>query len=155
MRTTAVGYIRAQAAVAGLVNLVVNPAIDWLSSRHKGAQPIWGADGLVVNFVITSLILSTLVGVFAAWGVRREVRAGRLLSGNASSRWLHRLPTRGWLAGLTLGAAAAAVVIAVFWALHALGVTTLTLVALMAVKALYCGVLGFLVARWVILRQLV
>lgn len=146
---TAAGYIRTQAAVAGLINFVVNPAIDWLSSRQRGAQPIWGADGLVVNFVITSLILSTLVGLFSALGARR-------LAGDGSAtprRWLRRLPRRGWLAGLVLGAGAAAVVIALFWALHALGVTTLTLVALMIVKALYCGVLGFLVARWVILRE--
>lgn len=79
MATTA-AYIRTQAAVAGLINFVVNPAIDWLSLRHKGAQPIWGADGLVVNFVITSLILSTLVGIFAQWGVRREEGWSRALA---------------------------------------------------------------------------
>ena len=152
---TAAGYTRVQATVAGLINFVVNPAIDWLSSRHKGPQPIWSADGLVVNFVITSLILSTLVGVFAAWGVRRQICAGRLRPSHASSsRWLHRLPRRGWLAGLALGAAAAMVVIALFWASHALGVTTWPLVVLMAVKALYCGLLGFLVARWTVVRGL-
>ncbi|MCV7222996.1 hypothetical protein H7I95_19020 [Mycolicibacterium elephantis] len=152
---TTAAYIRTQAAVAGLINFVVNPAIDWLSLRHKGAQPIWGADGLVVNFVITSLILSTLVGIFAQWGVRREKKAGRVHSRNASSsRWLHRLPRRGWVAGPVLGAAAAVVVIALFWALHGLGMTKWSLAALMAVKAVYCGLLGFLVARWVISRHL-
>ncbi len=149
---TAAGYIRTQAAAAGLINLVVNPAIDWLSSRHRGPQPIWGADGLVVNFVITSLILSTLVGLFAGMGARREMRAGRLApDGTAGLRWL---PRHGWLAGLTLGAGAAVLVIAACWLLHAVGVTTLSLAGLMALKAVYCGVLSFLVARWVILRQL-
>ena len=144
------GYVRTQATVAGLINLVVNPAIDWLTSRHKGSQPIWGADGLVVNFVITSLILSTLVGVFSALGARRLADDGTV----TPPRWLRRLPRRGWLAGLTLGAGAAVVVIAACWLLHAAGVTTLSLAWLMAAKAVYCGVLGFLVAAWVILRSL-
>ena len=45
-------YIRVQATAAGLINAIVNPAIDWLTARHKGPQPIWGAEGLVVNFVL-------------------------------------------------------------------------------------------------------
>jgi hypothetical protein len=136
------GYLRTQATIAGLVNLVLNPAVDWLTSRHKPAQPVWGVEGLVVNFVITSLILSTLVGAFAAWGVRREARAGRL-----SAR---RTSQRGWLTGLGLGAAAAVVSVAAAWLLQAVGVATASLTALMLVKAVYSGVLGYLVAAWVI-----
>jgi hypothetical protein len=45
-------------------------------------------------------------------------------------------------------------VVVVFWALNAIGVRTMSLGWLMVIKALYCGALGFLVARWVILRQL-
>lgn len=138
------GYIRNQATSAGLVNLVVNPAIDWLTSRHKPPQPVWGLDGLVVNFVITSLVLSTLVGAFAAWGLRREARAGRLSVPEA--------PQRGWLAGLALGTGAATVTVAAMWLLHSIGVTTLSLLSLMLFKAVYSGVLGFLVAHSVIAR---
>jgi len=139
-------YVRVQATAAGLINAIVNPAIDWLTARHKGPQPIWGVEGLVVNFVITSLILSTLVGAFAAWGVRREVRAGRF-----SAR---RPPRRGWLVGLAFGVAAAVLAILVCGLAHAVGVTTLPLAGLMAIKAGYAGLLGFLVARSVILRYL-
>lgn len=153
---TTAAYVRTQATVAGLINVVVNPAIDWLSSRHKGPRPVWGADGLVVNFVITSLVLSTLVGAFTAWGVRRELRAGRIGSVGTAipARWLRRLPQRGWVAGLMLGAVAAVLAIAASWLLHAAGVTTLSLAGLMTVKAVYCGLLAFLVARRVIMRVL-
>lgn len=144
-------YVRTQATVAGAVNFVVNPAIDWIAMRHKGPQPVWGASGLVVNFAVTSLILSTLVGIFVAMGARRERRAGRLEHHpGVAPRWL---PQPGWLAGLTVGAAAAVLVVAVSWLLHQAGVTTLKLPGLMLVKAVYSGVLGFTVARWVILRQ--
>jgi hypothetical protein len=100
----------------------------------------------VINFVITSLILSTLVGAFAVWGVRREMRAGRISAGGTPPRWLRRLPRRGWLAGLTLGAAAAVLVIAATWLLYSSGIATLALPSLLVVKSLYAGVLAFLVA---------
>ncbi|WP_275571938.1 hypothetical protein [Mycolicibacterium vanbaalenii] len=81
------GYLRTQATIAGLVNLVLNPAIDWLTSRHKPPQPVWGVDGLVVNFVITSLILSTLVGAFAAGGcAARRGRAGSARAADVAAR---------------------------------------------------------------------
>ncbi|BBX18858.1 hypothetical protein CRI77_01745 [Mycolicibacterium duvalii] len=144
--TTVGGYARTQATVAGVVNMVLNPAIDWLTNRGKPAQPVWGLDGLVVNFVITSLILSTLVGAFAAWGVRREARAGRLdLTG---------APRPGWLTGLGLGTMAAALTVAVAWLLHSVGVTTASLWWLLAIKAVFAGTLGFVVARRVIQAHL-
>jgi hypothetical protein len=43
--------------------------------------------------------------------------------------------------------------VAASWLLRTAGVSTVSLGWLMAVKAGYCGVLGFAVARWVILRQ--
>lgn len=144
---TATGtYVRTQATAAGLINLVLNPAIDWLTARHRPAQPVWGVEGLVINFAVTSVILSTLVGAFAAWGVRREARAGRLdLTG---------APRPGWLTGFGLGAMAAALVVAVAWLLHTVGITTASLWWLLASKAVFAGTLGFLVARRVIRAQL-
>ena len=156
--TLAVGaYVRVQATVAGLVNAGLNPLLEWLLNREKGFQPLWGSAGAVVNLVVTSMILSVLVALFAARGVRHELAAGRLRADGGSSRIrrpLLRLPRRGWLAGLVLGAAAAAVVVAVCWLLDLLGVSGLTLNQMIVVKAVYCGLLGFAVARWIILRQL-
>ncbi|KUI36293.1 hypothetical protein AU195_05760 [Mycobacterium sp. IS-1496] len=141
--------IHVQATAAGLINLLVNPAIDFLTFRHEPPQPVWGVDGLVINFVITTLILSTLVGVFSARGARR-LSADR----TPRARWLRRLPHRGWSAGLVLGSAAAVVAIAGSWLLSVAGVSALSLPVLMAVKAAYCGVLGYVVARLVMTRML-
>ena len=148
-------YVRVQATVAALVNVVVNPAIDWMSGRHKGPQPLWAPDGLVGNFVVTSLILSVLVALFAGLGARREQRTGRFEGRPAAPRWLARLTGRAWLLGLIFGVVAAGLAVTVSWLLDTVGVSTVSLGWLMATKAVYCGVLGFVVARWVILRQLV
>ncbi|MEO3757688.1 hypothetical protein ABGB19_05275 [Mycobacterium sp. B14F4] len=150
-------YVRGQATVAAVVNVLVNPAIDWLSNRDKGALPLWAADGLVVNFAATSLILSVLVAVFATLGIRHRHRPRRIAVPDRSvsvPRWLIRLPGRGWLLGLALGAAAALLAVAAAFAFHTVGVSTLSLAWLLAVKAAFAGVLAFFVARWTILRQL-
>lgn len=143
---TAGSYVRAQASIAGMINLVVNPAIDWLTTRHSPPQPVWGLEGLVVNFVITSLILATLVGAFAAWGVRREMRAGRIK--------VEGTPRRGWAMGLALGAASATAVVAASGVLHTTGVTTLSLVPLIVVKGIYSGALAYWVTQRVVRRSL-
>lgn len=148
-------YVRVQATVAAVVNVVVNPAIDWMSGRHKGPQPLWAPDGLVVNFMVTSLILSVLVALFAGFGARREQRTGRLEGSVAAPRWLARLTGRAWLLGLIFGVVAAATAVTASWLLDVAGVSTVSLGWLMTVKAVYCGALGFGVARWVILRQLI
>ena len=67
---------------------------------------------------------------------------------------LLRLPGRaGWL-GLLLGIGAAAVVGIALWLLDVAGMSGVSFFGLLIFKALYCGLLGFGVARWTILRQL-
>ncbi len=140
--------------MAGLINAVVNPAIDWASGN--GDRPIWAKDGLVINFVATSVILSVLVAAFTAFGLHHALRAGRVQADDTvtASSLLGCLPRRGWLLGLVVGAAAALVAASMLALLHAVGVATFSLTELLLVKAFYCGVLGFLVARWTILRAL-
>lgn len=150
---SAAGYVRGQAIGAALVNAVLNPVIEWVLNRTRGPQPLWGDDGVVVNMAITSLILSVLVALFTARGVRHEVAIGRIAI-DRTARRLHRLPRRaGWL-GLLFGALAAAAVALVCWLLARLGVDGLTFAGLLILKALYCGALGFVVARWTAVRML-
>lgn len=154
---TVATYVRVQATLAGLVNAGLNPLFEWLLNRDKGYQPLWGSAGAVVNLVVTSIILSLLVGLFAARSAHRELSAGRIRADGGSLRMrrpLSWLPRHGWLLGLLLGAAAAVVLAVACWLLDLLGVSGLTLNQMLVVKAAYCGLLGFAVARWTILRQL-
>lgn len=146
-------YVRNQAVAAGLVNAVLNPFIEWVLNRSKGFQPFWGAGSVAVNLAVTSVILSCLVALFSARGVRHELALGRVAA-LPGSALLGRLPGRaGWL-GLAAGIGAGAAGLAVFWMLAVTGVSGMPFWGLLVLKAGYCGVLGYLVARWTILRIL-
>ena len=154
--TTATTYVRTQAVAAALVNAVLNPLIEWVINRQKGFQPFAGSDGVIVNMALTSIILSVLVALFAARGAHHELAAGRIAADRliGSTRQLLRLPGQaGWL-GLVLGLGAAAVVGIALWLLDLAGVSGVSFFVLLIFKAVYCGLLGFGVARWTILRQL-
>lgn len=146
-------YVRTQAVAAGVVNVVLNPVIEWVLNRAKGFQPFWGSDGVAVNMAVTSVVLSVLVAVFAARGVHHELAAGRITRLPAS-QGLSRLPSRaGWL-GLFLGVGAASAAAVVFWLLNLAGLDGMPFWALLVLKAGYCGALGYLVSRVTMLRLL-
>jgi hypothetical protein len=148
-----VAYVRRQAVGAGVVNVVVNPALEWVLNRTRGFQPFFGANGVAANLAVTSIILSVLVTLFAARAVRRALAAGQI-TGRSAPRWLALLPRRsGWLGALA-GLAAATTVVVVLWLLDRGGVTGLTFPGLLAVKAGYCGVLAYVVARLAMCRVL-
>lgn len=146
-------YVRDQAVGAALVNAALNPLIEWGLNRSKGFQPFWGSGGVVVNIVLTSIILSVLVALFAARGVHHQLAAGRITPMGVPPA-LARLPGRaGWL-GLLLGVSAAMAAVLVFWVLDAIGVAGMPFWGLLVLKAGYCGVLGGVVAWCTMLRLL-
>ena len=154
--TPAAAYIRSQSVGAALANVVLNPLIEWVLNRQKGFQPFLGNDGVAINMALTSIILSVLVALFAARGVRHKVAVGGLSADDMvrTSQLLRRTPARaGWF-GLTLGVAAAAAVAVALWLLDSAGVSGMSFTGLLLFKAVYCGVLGFGVTRWTIRRQL-
>ena len=130
-------YVRRQAIGAAVVNAVVNPALEWVLNRTRGFQPFLGANGVAANLVVTSVILSVLVALFAARGARRKLAIS---------------PRRpGWL-GACSGVGAAVAVVAALWLLDRSGVAGLSFPAFVMVKAGYCGFLGFVVVRLTLWR---
>ncbi|HLN75877.1 MAG TPA: hypothetical protein VK204_02455 [Nocardioidaceae bacterium] len=147
-------YVQKQATIAAIFNLVLNPVFAWLGNRNMDFVPV--AD-MMASFATSSVILSLLVALFAASGVRRELKAGhdiRTAPHPHEASLLSRLPANGWVLGLLLGAGAAVIALFVLWLLGALGLSGMSFVAFATVLGLYAGSLGYLVARWVILRQL-
>ncbi|HEX6248296.1 MAG TPA: hypothetical protein VFZ64_10530 [Nocardioidaceae bacterium] len=116
------------AAISAAVTAALNVLLLWLGNRAMLPAPL---ASVVLDVVITSLLVGWLCALFAA----------------------HRPRRRAALFGLGVGAAAAALSVAAFFLLGMLGVTGLSFGAFAVFKAVYTGLLAFMVTRWVILRR--
>jgi len=151
-------YIRTQGITAAIINAVLNPVLAWLVNRKMEFIPLSGGHSIVTDTAVTSVLLSLLVALFVTSGVHRDLKAGRVTATSGFSRkgrLLSRLPSQAWALGLVIGFGIAFVLIPLTLGLfHLIGVTGLSFVGFALFKAVYTGLLGFVVTRWVILRQL-
>lgn len=151
-------YIRTQGINCAVINMVLNPVVAWLGNRQMDFMPLSGGNSIVVDTAVTSIVLSLLVALFTASGVRQALQAGRVSATDGSpraGRLLAHLPRKAWALGLLLGLGIACVLTPLtFWLFHALGFPGLSFARFALFKALYTPPLGFVVTRWVILRQL-
>jgi hypothetical protein len=97
------------------VNLVLNAAISWLSTRNQDEVKLWGTPlvetstfwdvvgTLFILCLITTLVITTVI--------RREIREGRLepLRLPDSPRWLASMPRTRLRRGVLIGAVCTAV----------------------------------------------
>jgi hypothetical protein len=150
-------YIRSQGVACAVINVVLNPAIAWLGNRQMAFVPLSGENSIVVDTAVTSIVLSLLVALFVTSAVRREFRAGQLTASEAvpwEGRVLSHLPVQPWSVGLLIGVVAAVIltplVLGVF---RVVGSSGLPFAGFALLKAVYTPALGYLVTRWVILRQ--
>ena len=140
-----------------MINMVVNPAIAWLGNRQMNFMPLWGGNSIVVDTAVTSIILTLLVSLFITSGVRQALHTGRLQAGGVprAGSLLSHLPKRAWSLGLLLGLAIACVLTPLTFGLfYALGFSGLPFAWFALFKAVYTALLGFVLTRWVVLRQL-
>lgn len=151
-------YIRTQGIGCAVINMVLNPVLAWLGNRQMDFTPLSGGNSIVVDTAITCIVLSLLVALFIASGVRQALLAGSLSTTNGSpraGRLLSHLPRKAWALGLLLGLGVACVLTPLTFGLfHALGSSGLSFAGFALFKAIYTALLGFVLTRWVILRQL-
>jgi hypothetical protein len=151
-------YIRTQGISAAVINAVLNPMLAWILNPKMKFMPLSGGHSIVMDTAITSVILSLLVALFVTSGVHRDLKAGRVTAINGLSRKgrpLSRLPRQAWALGLMLGFGIAFVLISLMLGLfHLIRIYGLSFAGFALFKAVYTGLLGFVVTRWVILRQL-
>lgn len=147
-------YIRSQATVSAIINMIVNPTVSWLSNPPM--EPV-SLTGVAIDMAITCLIMSTVIAYFISAGTQKALRAGKLEAryperGSA----LARLPKSWFLFGLSVGIGCALVLVPLMFGLFKLfGVEALPFWGLAGFKAIYTGTLAYLVSKWVIERQLV
>lgn len=146
-------YIRTQASVTAVINMIVNPLVSWLSNPARATTAI---PSVAIDTIITCLIMSTVIALFISAGTRKALRAGKL-DAYHQARWeaLAHLPQSGLLFGLLVGIGAALVLVPLvlgFFKLFVVG--ELPFWGLVAFKVIYTGTLAYLVTQWVIQRQL-
>ena len=151
-------YIRAQGVASAVINAVLNPAIAWLANRRMAFVPLSGGNSIIVDTVVTCIVLSLLVSLFVTPAVHREFRAARLNesdTGFGESGVLAHLPSQAWSFGLLIGVVAAAIIAPLmFLTFRVLGSAGLSFAGFIILKAVYTAALGFVVARWVVVRQM-
>ena len=151
-------YIRSTGIGAAVPNMVINPAIAWVMNRDMEFVPLTGDNSVIVDTAITSVVLTLIVTLFIASGTRRDIEAGRITGSEGFPRaggLLSWLPRQGWALGLIIGVGAALVITPLTLGFfHLLGVAGLPFAGFAVFKAVYTPVLAFVVARWVVLRQL-
>ena len=149
-------FIRKAGLIAGSCNIVLNSFFSWLGNMSMADVSQGSA---AVDTVITSMVMSLLMALFISVDTRRALTSGTIaLSGpdHSAGRLLRRLPARPWKFGLLLGLAVAVVLTSCMMGLFSLfGVTALSFFAFLSIKVVYSMLLGYAVARWVILRQLI
>lgn len=151
-------YIRTQEIGPVIGNILCNSLLAWLGNRKMESVTLFGDHSIVIDTIITSVIASLLVTLFASSGVYRDLKAGRIeipVNIPRTKSILFRLPRNPWSLGLILGAGIAVVLVALTLAVFRLfNIPGITFREFLAFKVVYTGLLGFVVARWTILRQL-
>ncbi len=151
-------YIRIQAIICAIINILVNPALSWLVNRKMEFMPLWGENCIVVDTAITLIIMPLLVALFTAAGVRKALKNGQFAADAGFPRagyLLSRLPENAWGLGIMIGLGSVLVFLPLTLGLfHVLGISGLLFAEFALFKAFYTGSLAFLVTRWVIIRQL-
>jgi len=150
---TSGSYIRVQATISALINMIVNPLVTWLLNR--GMQPDT-LPAILIDMSITCIVMSTAIAFFVSPGARRAVTAGGLAIDHKAlgAGLLDRLPVRPAILGIALGTGCATLLVPLTWVVFVqLGWSGLAFWDLILLKILYTGTMAFLVTRWVILRQ--
>lgn len=151
-------FIRVQGITAAIINIVVNPLLAWLVNRKMEFVPLFGNSCIVADTIITSLVLSVLVALFSAAGIRGYLKAeGSEAAGviPCAGRLLSLLPEKAWAAGLVIGVCAILVLLPVtIGVFHLSGITGFPFIGFALYKAVYTGLLAYIATYCVMFRQL-
>jgi hypothetical protein len=147
-------YVLTQATICAVINMIVNPAMSWVTNRGLEPTPL---PGILIDTTITCLIMATAIAWFTIGGVRRGLRAGQIGPGDTGEEGaaLRRLHKSWWALGLVLGAGFAIVLVPLTYAMFkAPAMEQVPFRQVVLFKVVYTGAMAFVVPRWVILHEL-
>lgn len=78
MANTFSGHVSREAIVNGITNCLFNGLIAWWLVKQRALIPVWGGEGLALDFVATAIALVFIVSLIVMPLTRRKVSAGTL-----------------------------------------------------------------------------
>ncbi len=148
MSPSFVSHVTREAVINGITNAVFNGGIAWWLVKHREAVPVWGGNGLAVDFAATGLILVFIVTLIVMPLARRKVMRGEFPSypwGEGSvGRVLIFMSHRNLLiCGLVLGVTAALLFVPpVLLVAQVMGISVLSVQHFALVKGIWAGVVA-------------
>ena len=156
MKQSVERFSRKNGMIAGICNLVLNPAFAWLGNREMHDVPMFPA--IILDTGITCVIMTLLISLFVSADTKRAVESETIKATEYVSRRtraLTHLPARPWHFGITLGCIIAFLAIpCLMLAAHFLDMTSLSFFHFALLKAVYTPPVAYIVTHCVILRQL-
>jgi hypothetical protein len=151
-------YLVGQSVAGAVINFFLNAAIGWLLYRQLPRVPLYGAQSMAGDVVVTSLLLPVLICLIATPLIRGEVARARL----PAVSWLRPgsgravpLPSNLFLRALLLGLLSALLVSPIMvLALRWLGVHGLKFWSFVAFKASFAAALAAVITPIVASRAL-
>ena len=147
-------YILIQGIICAIINMIVNPGMSWIFNRTMEFTPL---AGIVIDMTITCLIMSAAITFFTTSGVIEALKAGNIKGGDShfTGRLLSRFPRQWWALGILLGIIVAILLVPLTIVIFTTaGLSGLSFSWLVIFKAIYTGLMAFVVTGLVILRQI-
>lgn len=71
-------HVRREAISNGITNAFFNGVIAWYLVKHRESIPVWGGEGLAMDFTATAIILVFIVSLIVIPLARRKAKRGDL-----------------------------------------------------------------------------
>jgi hypothetical protein len=142
-------YVAIETAIAAVINAVLSLIFVFLIFGGRARVPAFGTDGVVLDAIPQTLMVSLMSIVVPGLLTAKRVRDGKVEGGPA--------PTAGAILsrGGIVAVLAALVLTALQFALLSLGPPDYPFGPVLAAKMLYGAVLGAVIARWGVRRILI
>lgn len=145
-------YIVMETTFSVMLNMAISALFVWLMFGGRDAIGLWGADGLAVDLLPTTFMITLMTTIALTLITRRRVRLNQVA---ALSDGPLPLPRFFLLRGLVLALAATSVLVPLtVLVLHVLDMPPLRYGAVMVFKLAYGGVLAMVVTPLILIAAL-
>jgi hypothetical protein len=128
-------YVAKETAISVVINCIISALFVWLMFGDRSAAPLWGADGLAVDFVPQTFMIALMGTLVPSAITRRRIRIGALSTEGGHGT---RLPRNLFLRSIGFAIAATILIAPIaIGVLTVLGVASLPFASVLAVKILY------------------